>query len=230
MRKDTMNRIIGAAAAAAALALPASAGAHVTVQPKEVPSGAFTVIDVRVPNESDSADTTKVQVQMPDGFISASYQVVPGWKVVVKKEKLTKPIKLEGTEIDEQVSEITFSGGKIAPGQFQDFPLSVKIPEGAAGSQLTFKALQTYSDGEVARWIGAEDSDKPAPTVTLTAPSGEHAAAPAATPAAAKADSASASDGNGNGLAIAALIVGTLGLIAGVGALATARRARTAAV
>ena len=55
---------------------------------------------------------------------------------------------------------------------------------GKAGDALTFKAVQTYSAGEVVRWIGPEGSDNPAPKVTLTAGSDEHHAAPAATPAA----------------------------------------------
>jgi uncharacterized protein YcnI len=223
MRNHDMTRIAIAAAALLALALPSAAAAHVTVQPKQVPAGGFTVIDVRVPNESDTASTTKVQVQMPDGFISASYQPVPGWKADIKMEKLDKPLKLEGVEVDEQVGEITFSGGKIAPGQFQDFPLSVKIPDAAVGSTLTFKALQTYSDGKVTRWIGAPDSDEPAPSVTLTS-ADAGAPAAAATPAAAK----SGGGDNGDGLAVVALIVGALGLLAGAAGLAAARRARSA--
>ena len=224
-----MIRTITAATAVIALALPGVAPAHVTIQPSEVPAGGFTVVNVRVPTESDTASTTKVQVQMPDGFLSASYEPVPGWKVEVAKEKLDTPIKVEGVEVDEQVSEITFSGGKIGPGEFQDFPLSVKMPEGDAGSALTFKALQTYSDGEVVRWIGATDSDKPAPQVTLAAAEGEHGATPAATPAAATSEESDDDDGGGgDGLAIAALIVGGLGLLAGVAGLMAARRARVA--
>jgi uncharacterized protein YcnI len=216
-----MHRII-IAAVAALLALPAAASAHVTIQPKEQPAGGFTVINVRVPNETDDTDTTQVRVQMPDGFESASYEPVAGWKVKVVRS-------------GEQVSEIVFSGGTIAPGQFQDFPLSVKMPEGDPGTELTFKALQTYSDGEVVRWIGAPDSEKPAPVVTLTAPAGEHgAAAPAAatsTPAAAAGDDAAQSgDDDGTTLALIALIVGALGLLAGIAGLAAARRARTATV
>ena len=55
----------------------------------------------------------------------------------------------------------------IQPGQFQDFPISVQIP-GEAGDTLTFKALQTYDDGEVVRWIGAPESEEPAPQVAVT--------------------------------------------------------------
>ena len=224
-----MHRTI-LAALAALLALPGTAAAHVTIQPAEQPAGAFTVINVRVPNESDTESTTEVEVQMPDGFVSASYQPMPGWEVEVAKEKTDAPLDLHGTKVDEQISTVKFSGGEIGPGQFVDFPLSVRMPEGDAGSQLTFKAIQTYSDGEVVRWIGAPDSDKPAPTVTLTAAEGGHGAATATEETATQntAAAATGSDDDGNGLAVAALIVGALGLLAGVAGLAAARRARTA--
>ena len=43
------------------------------------------------------------------------------------------------------------------------------MPEGKPGTALTFKALQTYDNGDIVRWIGAPDADTPAPQVTLTA-------------------------------------------------------------
>jgi uncharacterized protein len=94
------------------------------------------------------------------------------------------------------------------------------VPDGAPGDALTFKALQTYQGGEVVRWIGPPDAEDPAPTVTLTA--AEEAADPAPVPAPAAADDDD--DGPSDGLAIAALVVGALGLLAGVAALVTARR------
>ena len=209
----TRPRVV-AAVTAAALALPAAASAHVTLQPTTAPAGGFTRVDVRVPNERDNAGTTKVRVQFPPGFEFVSYEPRPGWNVDVKKS-------------DDTVSEITWSGGVIAPGQFMDFGLSLKMPEGNAGDKLTFKALQTYDNGEVVRWIGPEDADEPAPVVTLTdaAAEGGHAtAAPA--PAA---PAASSDDDSGDGLSIAALIVGALGLLAGGAALLSRRRERVPA-
>ncbi len=146
-----------------ALAVPTIAQAHVTLQPKTAAAGAYVVEDVRVPNETDDAVTTKVAVQFPEGFAEASYQTIPGWSVKVVKEKLATPVKTDDGEVTEGVKTITwtakFKADGIAPGQFQDFPLSVQIP-GKAGDTLTFKALQTYSDGTVARWIGAPDADE----------------------------------------------------------------------
>ena len=113
----------------------------------------------------------------------------------------------------------------IPPGAFEDFGLSVQIP-GKAGDKLTFKALQTYTGGEVVRWIGAEDSDNPAPVVSVN-DGAAAAATPAPTQAAATATPAAAesSDDGGNGLAIVALIVGALGLVLGGAGLLAARRA-----
>ena len=144
-----------------------------TVQPSTAPAGGFTRLDVRVPNERDDKGTVKVDLKLPPGFLTASYESVPGWTVKVTKEKLAKPVKVEGFDVTEQVGRITWTGdgkqGVIGPGQFRDFGLSVAMPKGKPGSKLTFKALQTYEGGEVVRWIGPEDGDEPAPTVTLTA-------------------------------------------------------------
>jgi periplasmic copper chaperone A len=209
--------IATAVAAAGLLAAPAVAGAHVTVQPGEVAAGGFTRLDVRVPNETDNATTTKVELQLPDGFAEASYEPVPGWKVKVTKAKLPQPVKTDDGTVTEEVKRITWSGGSLPPGAFQDFGLSVQVP-GKAGQTLTFKALQTYSDGKVVRWIGPEGSDNPAPTVKLTSAS---APAASATPAPA---TASSDSGGSNALSIVALVLGALGLATGAVALSRQRR------
>ena len=212
-----MKKFLTAAVAAAALAAPAAAHAHVTLQPSEAPAGGFTRLDVRVPNERDDAATTKIALQLPDGFAFASYEPVPGWKVKVQNAKLPEPVKTDDGEISEGVKQVTWtSKSGIPAGAFQDFGLSVQVP-GKAGDALTFKAVQTYSNGEVVRWIGPEGSDNPAPKVTLTAGSDDHHAEPAAATTTDDGDSS-------NGLAIAALIVGGLGLLAGGAALVTSRR------
>ena len=228
MRRTTL----AAVAVTLSLALPAVATAHVTVQPTSVPAGGEdTRLVVRVPNELDNASTVKVDLQLPPGFASVSYEPSPGWSVKVTKAKLAKPVHTDDGDITEGVTRITWTGdgkqGSIPPGAYKDFPLSVLVP-GKAGDTLTFKALQTYSNGKIVRWIGPEGSDEPAPTVSVTSSTD---AAAAATPAAPvpTATAAPKEDSSGNGLAIIALVIGALGLVAGVASLAASRR-RTAAV
>ena len=104
-----------------------------------------------------------------------------------------------------------------------DFPLSVQIPENAAGKTLQFKAIQTYSNGDVVRWIGAADSEHPAPHVTVTAAAaGSSGSAVPAAPAA----PARPADGGSDTIGVIALIVGGIGLVAAAAALVITRRPR----
>jgi uncharacterized protein YcnI len=216
-----IRKLVPMALLALALLAPAAARAHVTVQPSEAPEGAYTVLDVRVPNETEDATTTEVAVQFPEGFGDVSYQAVPGWNVEVIDQKLKVPIQTDDGPVTEGVKEVIFSGGKLAPGQFQDFPLSVQIP-GKAGEELTFKAVQTYDNGEVVRWIGAPESEHPAPQVLITPPKEAGQATPAA--AGESSDSGGSRD---KGLAIAALVVAVIALLVGGAAIVGSRR-RTA--
>ena len=174
-----------AAAVAAALALPAAASAHVTLQPSTAPADGFTRLDVRVPNERDDAATVKVDVQLPPGFAFVSYEPRPGWKVdgQARRRPSSRSRSKAASRSTRRSAQITWSGGRIGPGEFVDFGLSLRMPKGEAGDKLTFKALQTYEDGDVVRWIGPEDADEPAPIVTLTgASSGGGHGAPGSDP------------------------------------------------
>jgi uncharacterized protein len=235
-----MKKFIALAAAAVGLlGVAAPAMAHVTLQPNEAPADGFTRLAVRVPNERDNASTTKVQVKFPPGFYSVSYEPVADWSVDVKMRKLDKPAEQFGEKVTEEVAQVSIStsGAGIAPGQFRDFGLSLKMPN-EPGKALTFKALQTYSSGEVVRWIGPPDADEPAPQVTLLPAEEEEAATHgdtddaevvAASEETAAADDSDDGDDDGpsTGLVIAALILGALGLVAGTAGLMTARKART---
>jgi uncharacterized protein YcnI len=209
----------------AALILPASTQAHVTLQPREQPADEFVRANVRVPNERDNAATNKVQVQFPDGFYFASYEPVRGWRGRITTEKLPEPVASpegHGDEITEQVTRATFTAtdaeAAIGPGQFRDFGLSLRTPK-KPGTTLTFKAVQTYDNGEVVRWIGAPDSEEPAPRVELAASTEPATPAPATTSGGGGDD-----DDASKGLGIAALVVGGLGLLVGAVALVAGRR------
>jgi uncharacterized protein YcnI len=173
-----------AAAATTVLALPAAAQAHVTVNPKSVPAGSYQVLHVRVPNEQDAAATTKVKLTFPAGFASVSYEAQAGWTAKVARRRLARPVQTADGPVTSEVAAITWTGskrglGRIAPGQFRDFRISVKLP-GKAGDVLTFPALQTYSNGTVVRWTGRADADKPAPALRLTAAEAAHGSSAAA--------------------------------------------------
>ena len=218
-----------ASATAALLVLAPLASAHVTLQPEEVPAGGFTRLDVRVPTERDNASTTKVEIQFPPGFLSVSTEPVTGWDAKIVKRKLDKPVEQFGEQVSEEVGQVSFTANGeaagIGPGEFQDFGLSLSVPD-KAGSTLTFKAVQTYSSGEVVRWIGSPDSEQPAPQVKLAAAQPEGGASePAAEEQSAAPAESGGDDDSGNTLAIIALVVAIAALAAGLLALLGRRSA-----
>lgn len=217
-------RIGGLTAACIGLCLlfATAAAAHVTAQPPEHPAGGYTKVTFRAPNERD-VPTVKVEVQFDQGIPSVSVQPVPGWTYTVNKAKLDKPVESEGGEsVTEYVSSITWSGGKIMPGEFHEFPVSVKMPDKGNFSDTveSFPTLQTYQGGEVVSWIEQPDSadgdwyslDKPAPHVTLTSESDAPAASGSATTkdTTARDDAASART-----IGIVGLVVGLIALVIG---------------
>ncbi|EPH40408.1 YcnI family protein [Streptomyces aurantiacus] len=236
MKSLTRASVVAGTAASAVLLLSAvPAFAHVSVSPEgEAAKGGYATVNFKVPNERDDASTTKLEVTFPADQPLASVMTapVPGWKAKITKTKLKKPIEIHGEKIDEAVSKVvwTADGKGIEPGTFQKFPLSLgQLPEDA--DQMVFKALQTYSNKEVVRWIepqqkGAEEPEFPAPALALTAASEDHHGG-AASDDKAKADAKSggkeesasdsdSSDTTARTLGIVGIVVGAAGVAFGV--------------
>jgi len=162
-------------AAGAALVLPAtSAFAHVSVNPREAVQGRYAKLAFRVPNERDNAGTTKLEVNLPADhpFASVSVRPQPGWTYTVETVELATPVKVHDNEISEAATKITWTGGVIKPHEFNEFEVSVG-PLPSDVDSITFKALQTYENGEVVRWIeeetpGGAEPEHPAPILKLT--------------------------------------------------------------
>ncbi|MDP9862355.1 MULTISPECIES: YcnI family copper-binding membrane protein [Streptosporangium] len=234
--RRTVAVAAGVTALTLGLALPALA--HVTVNPGSAVQGGFTKVAFRVPNERDDASTSKVEVAFPTDHPLAfvSVKPLPGWEVKVTEGKLPKPVTTEYGEITEAVTKVTWSGGKIEPGQFQEFEVSMgALPKDT--DHLVFPATQTYTGGEVVKWADEPKADgsepeRPAPVLKLTPASAEGdghgavsaspsaaasatGAAPSVAPAAA-AGSADSSDGTARLLGGVGLLAGLAGLVAGV--------------
>jgi periplasmic copper chaperone A len=225
---------ITAVAAAAIVVGAAPAFAHVTAQPGEAEQGSYSVISLRVPNESDTAGTVKLEVTLPADHPITSVRTTPraGWTATMTKAPLNPPLESHGRQITEAVRTVTWTadpGVRIGPGEFVDFPLSLG-PLPTNTDQLVLPAVQTYDDGEVVAWdqppaADGSEPERPAPTVTLTPASEESGSTGSA--AATDTDAsppASGSDTTARWLGGAGLLVGALGLGVGAGAVLRSRR------
>jgi uncharacterized protein len=221
--------VLLATAAVSLIAAASAAQAHVTVNPNTEPQGGYAKVSFRVPNEEANASTTTIEVDIPTDHPIASVSVrpVPGWTTATTTSQLATPIKTDDGNVTQAISKIVWTGGKIDPGQFQEFDVSLgPLPKDT--DTIVFKALQTYSNGNVVRWIdlqqpGQPEPDHPAPVLHLTpaAAAANSNTGSSTTPTTAPSVSLAAdgtvkpstttSDTSARTLGIAGLIVGALG-------------------
>lgn len=192
------------------------ASAHVTVQPTAAVQGAYEKFTVRVPSEKD-IPTVKVEVKFPLDSVSISrFEPKPGWKYELTKDasgKITGVIW-------------TATGEGLLATEFGEFYMQGKVADTATA--ISWKAYQTYKDGSIVEWVGAEGSDKPASVTKVNPkPAGavadSHGNTSAAAPAAgagnaAKAETSAAPAMQAGSqaplyLSIAALLLGVVSLI-----------------
>jgi len=148
----TVRKLLVVALVAAGV-FPAAAQAHIQVTPSTVAPGDAAKFTVLVPGERDS-ETVKVELQMPKGLLPFSYADPAGWKRSLVKAG------------DGSVERVVWTGRAPSDG-FTEFAFLAGTPD--KPGELEFKALQTYADGTVVRWIGAPDSDNPAAVVKVEA-------------------------------------------------------------
>ena len=114
-----------------------------------------------------------------------------------------RSLQQTGSGENATITRVTWDGGHVQTGEDAAFSF---IASTDAAKTYTFAVRQTYSDGSVVDWSGPESSDTPAPTVEAKSSFG---------------------GGGSSTLAIVALIVGAVGVLLGIVALATASGRRS---
>jgi periplasmic copper chaperone A len=166
--------LLGAVGALAAISF---AAAHVEFETPEAPVGTSYKAVMRVNHGCDGSPTVTVRVRMPEGVIAVKPMPKPGWKLDAIKGKYPKPTNARGAAISEGVTEIAWSGGKLADGFYDEFVFQSSFSdELKPGTTIYFPVVQECEKG-VHRWIeiptggghgghGAADSE-PAPGLKL---------------------------------------------------------------
>jgi uncharacterized protein YcnI len=219
MNRFALTTVALAAGATLALAAPLAASAHVTLDGNTAAAGSYSLLTFKVPNESATEATSRIQLTLPaeTPLESVSYVPVAGWTTEVTESTVTWTAE---------------PGSEIAAGQLLLLPLSVgPIPD--TGS-IVLPVDQTYTDGTVVSWSETEeDAEHPAPVLYVNdAPAADHhadddgddASIDATETDAAGSATAATSDVLARVLGIGGLVLGVVALVI---AIAT-RRARAA--
>lgn len=152
---------------AALVAGPAAAGsAHVAVDASSDTAGDYSVLTFRVPTESDTASTVKVDTHLPTETPFTSVRVLPveGWSAELVRTDFDTPVQdSHGNTLTSAVTEViwTATGDGIAPDEFGEFTIQVgPLPDSGT---VYFPTVQTYSDGTSAAWSQQADPSQPEP-------------------------------------------------------------------
>jgi uncharacterized protein YcnI len=174
---------VAALAVVGALAVPAVALGHARVSPAVSISGQLQLYSLAVPTEKSGLTTTKIVMTVPSGFSIDSFVPPPsGWK---------QSLQQTGSGDNAVIQKVTWTGGSTPTGEDSLFQF---LAQPASAKSYAFTVQQTYSDGSIVDWSGAESSEAPAPTIAVKSSLG---------------------GGGVSLLTIIALIVGVLGLLAG---------------
>jgi uncharacterized protein YcnI len=214
-----------------AVGTPLMASAHVSLDENTAEAGAYTLLTFKVPNESETAKTEKIELHIPTDtpFASVSYVPTPGWDTELVTETLAAPVTVGESEITDAVTSVVWtpqeSDGGIADGELQLFTISVGPVPDVDTVNLTVD--QTYTDGTVVEWNGEGDEPAPVLYVNEEPATDEHAAThDESEEAEASADSTNETgdDVLARVLGIGGLVVGAVGIVLAV----TARRSAAA--
>jgi len=225
--------VAGVMGTVGALALGSGASAHVGVDQQEVVAGESATLTFVHGHGCGDSPTTSLRFQIPESVHDAVAWSHPGWDVTVEREELATPIEsAHGDPVTERPATITFTardGFEIPNGVRDGVRISFTAPE--EPGTLFFKVIQGCAEGSndwIEEWDGTGDEpDHPAPSVQVVAASavdGGDAANGAAEDDDAATTADDDGDGNGNGLAIAGVVLGAIGTVAGGASLLRGRR------
>jgi uncharacterized protein YcnI len=169
-----MTLKIGAAFGALMLAVCGQASAHVTLEVQEAKAGSAYKAILRVPHGCDGAPTTKITVQVPEGFISAKPMPHAGWTIETVKGKYARAYDYFGSPLDEGLTEVSWSGGSLPDDYYDEFVLRGTFAAELPAGMIYFPVVQECEGGKAERWIeipadgkAADDYESPAPGLML---------------------------------------------------------------
>jgi len=136
---------------------PATALAHMVVDPPEGPAGGYLKAAFRVTHGCQGTPTVSLTIRIPEGVMGAKPQAKPGWTIEIKTRPVDPPIDLgHGFLLRQTASEITWRGS-LANAHFDDFAVTMRTPN-KPGTTLYFPTIQTCEKGSY-EWIEVPPAD-----------------------------------------------------------------------
>lgn len=162
-----MSRLLFAAYAATLLALPAQA--HVTLEKPEAIAGQSYKGVLRLGHGCDGSPTTSFSVEIPDGLALVRPMPKAGWQLTTETGTYSKPVTAHGKTYESGVTKITWSGGRVLDGEYDEF-IFVGQLRGDVSGVLYLPVIQLCEKGAW-RWVekpqAGQSARAPAPVLRI---------------------------------------------------------------
>ena len=155
---------------AAAALVTSPAGAHVTLENRQATPASYYKAVFTVPHGCAGSPTVKFRVQIPEGVIAVKPMPKPGWSLETGRAKYSTSYQHHGAAVTEGVREVTWSGGKLADDNYDEFVLATYLTGSLKpNTTLYFPVVQECEQGS-SRWIEIPQEGKPAHDTKSPAP------------------------------------------------------------
>ncbi|MFD0987690.1 YcnI family copper-binding membrane protein [Methyloligella solikamskensis] len=157
--------------------LSSQALAHVTLETQSAEPGSFYKAVLKLPHGCDGSPTVKLEVDLPDGFISAKPMVKPGWTIETEKGAYDREYAfLHGMTLKDGVRKIVWSGGEVPEAFYDEFVVTGFLATELEPGPIYFPVKQVCAEGDVSWSELPKDGEDPhslkapAPQLMLNAP------------------------------------------------------------
>lgn len=128
----------------------ANGHAHIVLEQKSATAGSYHKATFMVGHGCDGSPTTGIDIEMPEPMAVVKPMPKAGWQLSMKTAPLAVPMLLHGRPITETVNRVSWKGGPLADGHYDEFVLLLQLPKHTG--PLYFKVAQLCESGR-SDWV-----------------------------------------------------------------------------
>jgi uncharacterized protein YcnI len=170
MKLNFCNLISALAALPIFLLVAADVRAHIVLEQKSATAGSYYKATFMVGHGCDGSPTTGMEIEMPEAMAVVKPMPKPGWQLNTQTAPLAVPMSLHGRTVTETVNRVTWRGGSLADGHYDEFVMLLQLPK--RSGPLYFRVAQSCASGR-SDWMEVPAADQagrlkfPAPVLQL---------------------------------------------------------------
>ncbi len=123
--------------------------AHASCNPNVAMPNSYFATSIRIGHGCDGSPVNNVTVFIPEGVVSVRPRFLPGWTINFLERPLATPIVNGNTTVTTETYAISWSGNVLDVKYYEDFSISMRLPDRPDNTPIYFRVIQTCVQGEI---------------------------------------------------------------------------------